>query len=995
MALARLWASWGVLPDVVAGHSVGEIAAAHIAGVLSLADACSLVAARGRLMQALPTGGAMLAVEATEDELVEALAGLADVGVAAVNGPRSVVASGPRETLAPLEERFRAEGRRVRWLDVSHAFHSPLMQPMIEPFRKVVEALDFQPAKVSTVSTVTGASDAAWQDPDYWIEHVLRPVRFADAVTALADTSVSRFLEIGPQGVLSALTQQSLPDDSRAVVVPSLHGNKDEAESVLTALARLHVSGTGIDWDAFYAEHAPARIDLPTYAFQQERYWTQAADAAPTAQADPLDAAFWDAVESAEPGTFAELLGVDSGSLGAVLPAMAEMRGRQRANRLLDGLRYKTDWQPVSLTEGSALSGTWLVLLPAAHAAPVLVDRIQKALDQQGVKTIPIEVGGHDRASLAAVLAESVDAETPQGVLSLLALDARDSAGHPELSQGTADTVVLAQALADAGIGAPLRIVTSGAVAATPEETADPAQAVVWGMGLSLSLDRPETWGGLVDVPVDLDDAASRRLCAALTVEGGEDRLAVRGATTYAYRMVRAALPEQGIQGESAWTPGGAVLITGGTGGLGAHVARMLAAHGARDLVLTSRRGNAAAGAAELAAELEGLGARVRIEACDVADRDLLESLLASFGEDRPLSAVFHAAGAAQRLAPLTELTLDEFAEVARAKVLGARHLDELLGDRPLDAFVLFSSGSAVWGSAGQAAYAGANAYLDGLARSRRARGRTSTAIAWGSWQGGMVDEELAAVMRRIGAPAMAPETALASLRRELVRSEEHVVVAEFDWSRFAPTYTLARPRPVLDAIPEVRALLDGGSDTVRDASGGATQLAAELAGMSPAEQSRTLLTLVRTHVGELLGYDSPSDLDPGRAFEDLGFDSVIAVDLRNRLTTATGRNLPSTMVFDYANPSALAAYLRSELCPEGEGPSGQPSLQERLAQLETTVLGLDTDELSELNVISWLRSLASRLGDSPDAAVDVGSQLESASADDVFDFIDKELGLA
>ncbi|MET9855399.1 SDR family NAD(P)-dependent oxidoreductase [Streptomyces sp. NPDC006450] len=278
VALARLWASWGVLPDVVAGHSVGEIAAAHIAGVLSLADACSLVAARGRLMQALPAGGAMLAVEATEDELIEALAGLADVGVAAVNGPRSMVASGPRETLAPIEERFRAEGRRVRWLEVSHAFHSPLMQPMIEPFRKVVAALDFQPAKVSTVSTVTGAPDAAWQDPDYWIEHVLRPVRFADAVTALADTGVSRFLEIGPQGVLSALTQQSLPDDSRAVVVPSLHGNKDEAESVLTALARLHVSGTDIDWEAFYAEHAPARIDLPTYAFERRRFWLDVPD---------------------------------------------------------------------------------------------------------------------------------------------------------------------------------------------------------------------------------------------------------------------------------------------------------------------------------------------------------------------------------------------------------------------------------------------------------------------------------------------------------------------------------------------------------------------------------------------------------------------------------------------------------------------------------------------------------------------------------------------
>ncbi|MFK4107041.1 SDR family NAD(P)-dependent oxidoreductase, partial [Streptomyces sp. NPDC019531] len=889
---------------------------------------------------------------------------------------------------------FRGEGRRVRWLEVSHAFHSPLMEPMLEDFRQVVGKLTFHPATVPAVSTVTGEPDPAWDDPEYWVEHVRRPVRYGDAVTALDTLGVTRFVEIGPQGVLTALTQQNLPDDTRAVTaVPSLRAGQDEPHTLLTALARLHVTGVPVDWQAFYKGEHALRIDLPTYAFQHDHYWTQAA--APAVQrADALDAAFWDAVESEQPDDFAELLGVEAGAVSAVLPAMARMRGRQRDQQLMDSWRYRVEWRSVPLGDGPGPTGTWLVLLPARPTRGELAERILDGLAAQGVKAVPVEASGADRAALAVILAEHAAEEAPQGVLSLLALDVADSTEHPGLSRGCADTVVLAQALADAALTARLWVVTSGAVAVGQDKSAAAPQAAVWGVGTSLSLEQPDTWGGLIDIPEDPDDETVRRLCAvpAEAVEAGEDRLAVRTTGVHACRMVRAPGGD-GIHNDPVWAPRGTVLVTGGTGGLGAHVARTLAALGAPELLLTSRRGPAADGAAELAAELEALGTSVRIEACDVADRDRLAALLSSVPEDRPLSAVVHAAGVPQRIAPLTELTLEGFAEVGRAKVLGARHLDDLLGDQPLDAFVLFSSGSAVWGSAGQAAYAGANAYLDGLARQRRARGRIATAIAWGSWQGGMVDEELAAVMRRIGAPAMDPERALACLRRELAWGEAHVVVADFDWDRFVPTYTMARPRPLLDLVPEVRELLDSDGDNPRDASAPVPDLVARLAQMPPAEQSRTLLTLVRTHVAELLGYDDPAELDPGRAFDDLGFDSVVAVDLRNRLARATGRKLPSTMVFDYANPVALAEYLRTELCPDGNAPTAQAVL-EQLARLETTVTGFGAEEIAELNIVPLLRALAARLGESPDTAEDVDTQLESASADDVFDFIDKELGL-
>jgi NAD(P)-dependent dehydrogenase (short-subunit alcohol dehydrogenase family)/acyl carrier protein len=400
--------------------------------------------------------------------------------------------------------------------------------------------------------------------------------------------------------------------------------------------------------------------------------------------------------------------------------------------------------------------------------------------------------------------------------------------------------------------------------------------------------------------------------------------------------------------------------------------------------VLTSRRGAAAEGAAELEEELAGLGAKVTIAACDVADRDALAALLDTLPD---LTVVIHAAGVMQRIVPLSELTLDEFADVAAAKAGGAANLDELLADRPLDAFVLFSSGSAIWGSAGQAAYCSANAYLDGLAHRRRAQGRTATSIAWGPWGSGMVGDELAERLRRIGTPPMAPRRAVAALRRALDRDETHVVVADFDWSRFAPTYTLARPRPLLDGLPEVREILHGSPEEQ-----GESALAARLAGMGEADQRRAILDLVRSHVAGLLGYDDPATLELNRPFDDLGFDSVAAVDLRNGLSAATGRKLPATMVFDYATPAALAEFLRSELC--GDGAADVVPVLAELDRFESAVSAIEPEEIERTRIVARLRALVTRL-DETVGGPGMGDRLDTASAEDVFDFIDRELGIA
>ncbi|MEN3614681.1 SDR family NAD(P)-dependent oxidoreductase [Plantactinospora sp. ZYX-F-223] len=291
VALYRLVESWGVRPDYLLGHSVGEISAAHVAGALSLPDACALVAARGRLMQALPSGGAMLAVDADEATAVHALAEVPDgapaVGVAAVNGPSSVVLSGPDEQVARVEAHLAAAGYRTRRLTVSHAFHSSLMEPMLAEFATVVAGLSIGRPRMPVVSNVTGAiADAdEIRTPGYWVRHAREAVRFADGVATLAAEGVSTLVELGPDAVLAALAQDTLAaGGTRAVCVPALRRGRPEAESLLTAVTSVHLWGVAVDWRAVFAGSGAVRVDLPSYAFQRRDYWP---DTVATDRGDP------------------------------------------------------------------------------------------------------------------------------------------------------------------------------------------------------------------------------------------------------------------------------------------------------------------------------------------------------------------------------------------------------------------------------------------------------------------------------------------------------------------------------------------------------------------------------------------------------------------------------------------------------------------------------------------------------------------------------------
>ncbi|MET8136960.1 type I polyketide synthase, partial [Streptomyces sp. NPDC005251] len=907
VALFRLLESWGVRPDVVAGHSIGEIAAAHVAGVFSLEDACTLVAARGRLMQALPEGGAMIALQATEDEVAPLLT--EGIGIAAVNGPQSVVIAGDADEAETLAGSF--PDRKSKRLTVSHAFHSPHMDGMLAEFRRIAQVVDYARPTLPVVSLLTGAvAGAELTDPEHWVRHVREAVRFLDGVRALHKGGARTFLELGPDPVLTALAQECV-DPEGSAFAPALRAGRPEAEGLLTAVARAHVRGAETDWSALFAGTGARRVDLPTYAFQRQRYWMDAtgpvARTLAAAGSDPADHDFWDAVENEDVAGLTAALALnpaDEQSLGELVPALSAWRRRSKLQSAVDSWRYRITWKPLTGVPSGAgagiavggLSGAWLVVSAAEGAGDA---DVVAALSGAGVQVRSISVSaGADRAAVAGLIADTGELA---GVVSLL---------------GVVDTAVLVQALGDAGVTAPLWAVTRGAVSVgRSERLVDPVAAEVWGLGRVVALEDPDRWGGLVDTPAELDERVGARFVGVLAGrESGldEDQVAVRGSGVFGRRLVRAPQGE----GVVAWAPSGTVLVTGGTGALGGRVARWLAGAGVSRLVLTSRRGMDAPGAAELVAELVGLGVDVSVVACDAADRDALRELLA--GEAEGLTAVVHTAGVLDD-GVLDSLTAERFASVLRAKAESARNLHELTVELgiELSAFVLFSSVTGTLGAAGQANYAAANAYLDALAEQRRADGLAATSLAWGPWaDGGMAaDGALEARMRREGMPPMAPATALAALAHAVGTADVAVTVADIDWERLPAVLAGIRVNPLISdfaANTQDTPAASGRGSVVTGADVAATL--GPLAGLTRAEQEKALLALVRTHVAAVLGHGGTEAVSAERAFKELGFDSLTAVELRNRLGAATGVRLPATLVYDYPTSAALTAYLLDEL---------------------------------------------------------------------------------
>ncbi|MFF9264228.1 SDR family NAD(P)-dependent oxidoreductase [Streptomyces longwoodensis] len=858
VSLAALWQAHGVRPDAVIGHSQGEIAAACVAGALSLADAAAVVCLRSRALTRLSGKGGMMSVALPAPEVRELFTD-DRLHVAAVNGPASTVVSGDPSALEDLRSRCDARGVRARLIAVDYASHSPHVTTVKDELDGLLAGITPRAVPVELYSTVTGQRlDPRELTGAYWYTNLRQTVRFADAVGAALDAGIGTFLEVSPHPVVAPGVQETVDAaGARAVVLSTLRRDDGGRPRFTRSLAEAHVRGVGVHLPEVFTGTGARTVDLPTYAFQHQWYW---------------------------------------------LADQAASRSH--------GWRYRVEWRPARPNVRTEPDATWLALVPAGCDQEWL-ERLTEALP---VRVLPVDAEHADRAALGEHLRRALAEHTPRGLLSLLSADRRPNPRHPAVPAGVAATLALVQALGDLAATQPLWLVTAGAVGTGDTDPPhDPDAAQVWGLGRVAMLEYPTFWGGLVDLPARPDADALEQLRTIMAGGfGDEDQLAVRASGTLLRRLVRAPLDGTPAVG---WQARDTAVVTGGTGALGPEAARWLAGLGAAHVVLVSRSGPRAEGIAELASELDARGVRLTAHACDVADRAAVAALLTGLREQgEKVRTVLHAA-ALMRLAALPDTDLAEYAAVLDAKVQGARHLVDLLDRDELDALVFYSSIAGVWGSGDHGAYAAANATLDALAEQARADGLPVTSVAWGVWDGARFPEGVdAGQLRRQGLPLIHPESALEGLRVVLERGESGLSMADVDWAAFMPLFASARSRPLFAEIPEARRALEGDQPTGAPSSD--ITWAQRLAALPDAERRAALLTLVREQAAVVLGLSDPAQIGDERPFRDLGYDSLTGIELRNRLGTVTGLTLPATLVFDHPTPAAVADRLDTSLAP-------------------------------------------------------------------------------
>ncbi len=738
-ALAQLWMRWGVVPEALIGHSVGEYVAACLAGVFSLEDALELIAARGRLMQDMPTGS-MLMVTLTEQDVQPFLG--SDIALAAVNGPSRCVVAGTHEAIATLEQTLRDRGIDCRKLHTSHAFHSHMMDPMLASFTAIVSRVQRNDPSIPYISNVTGDWITAEQatDPAYWAQHLRQAVRFADGVRTLLDAPERLLLEVGPGQTLATLARQMPKRAANQLALASLrHPNEQQHDQafLLKTLAQLWANGADVNWNAFHEHEQRYRIPLPTYPFERQRYWVDADpegmfESGPVALTKKPDMADWfyfpSWKRSVAPLADADLLAAREGG-----------------------------W--LIFADDHGLSDALAAQVQAAGGAPVLVRPGTAFGGAEGRYTID-PARAEDYATLLKLLGEQGNA--PRNILHCWNVGGTTHAPlvdglDASQQRGFYSLIFLSQALGmyQSKLGARIHVVSSGIQQVAHEPVTNPAQATLLGPVRVIPNEYAMLACQSIDLLADeLDAATLPELASAILAELATDATENEVAYRAGERWVRSydAARITGATSKLRLREQGVYLITGGMGGIGLVLAEELAREARAKLVLVGRSPFPArerwAMWLETHAEndstsrkirhllsLEALGAEVLPLSADVADvaqmQTLVQHVKARFGA---IHGVIHAAGVAGGgLIPLK--TVDAAAKVLAPKLQAMAALETALASEPLDMLVLCSSVASVLGGIGQVDYCGANAFLDAYAHAYQSRtGRYAVSINWDAW---------------------------------------------------------------------------------------------------------------------------------------------------------------------------------------------------------------------------------------------------------------------
>lgn len=870
-ALAKMWQAFGVQPSIVLGHSIGEFAGMVIAGALTLEQAARLIVKRGVLMQALPVGGAMLAARATPEQALAVLAGLhadyaSEIAIAAYNGPQDVVFSGSSAAIEAVQALLTAQQLHARSLQVSHAFHSPLLDPMLAAWESECAAQEMQAPHIAVCSSLTGELLTQAPDAAYWTNHARQPVRFDQALQN-AVSACDILLEIGPNAILSAVAQrnQAVQQWPHAVnCLASLRRSGSDLVAIGDACVALYISGQDFDWDHVFSGSLPSPRSLPRYPFERQSYWLDYDDDAPR------------------------------------LPLQLQPQPERAAAKPVD--LYAIQWEHFTLAKNETHAQRYFLLGgDISHTAAFAAE-----LEANGATTYSLTA---DEWPLAAVQLGDSDV--------VIYLNSwHTQAEHVTLAdqqgwQLTEFVKVLQHLQKKPRILLPTN--SGQAIAGT---SGNPLQASLWGAARALALEYPGPRWLLADSDAGLMPFAAA-VPALLPLFGHEEAVALRKGLWLHPRLEHVAAQSPKVALPPVLKQDGIYLVAGAYGALGRHATDWLATRGARHLVLLARRAAPSGWQARLAL-LKAQGIQITHIDADVADEDDMERVFAHItGMEQDsgfsLAGVFHCAGTS-RFNDLATITNEDYQAVSRAKIQGAWLLHEHTCKRALDYFVCFTSISGIWGSRLQIPYGAANAYQDALARMRHHQGLPSLAIAWGPWGGGAgmseVDEDLLQLLRAAGIRRLGPARYLATLD-ELLGGEHKTddgtcVAVDVDWQQFVPLYALYNPantfKRCLSASQANAIAVSVTADTpsALHALGEQARQAAAHAFVI-AELARTLRV-------------PPAQLTPDIQLLKLGMDSILVMDFSRRCEAGLGVKCELKAIFERNTPQGLTDYLIEQL---------------------------------------------------------------------------------
>ncbi|WP_414588370.1 alpha/beta fold hydrolase [Scytonema sp. PCC 10023] len=942
-ALVQLWKSWGIEPDVVMGHSVGEYVAATVAGVFSLEDGLKLIAARGRLMQQLPEGGEMVSVLASESQVREAIAPYtSQVAIAAFNGPESIVISGASQAIGAICSNLESQKIKIKSLQVSHAFHSPLMEPMLREFEAVAQQVTYNRPEIPLISNVTGKqADGSIATYQYWVHHIRQPVRFAQSIETLHQQGYTVFLEIGPKPILLGMGRQCLPEN-KGVWLPSMRPPQPEWQQMLSSLGQLYVQGAKVDWSGFDRDYLRRKVMLPTYPFQRQLYPREPIQNLEKLSSVALESENTPIVNLLSQGYTEELAQqLEKTSkfspeqvelLPDLLAVLAQKHQQQLAAATIKEWLYQIEWKPLNISQQKPnfQLSHWLIFAESTGLGQALKTQLQHqghecslvypADTYQNPETGIYHINpAHPQEFEQLYQAIAQTSKLPlQRVIHLWSLDAtceQDltvSALEQAQLWGCGSVLHLLQAVVkNPKTSLPqLWLVTRGSqpVLSNTEQLAL-TQSSLWGLGRVISFEHPQLWGGLVDLDPQGSKDEAEILLQLLADNQKEDHLALRNQQAYIARLVKQSLKEfetLSLRSDATY------LMTGGLGALGLHTAEWMVSKGAKHLVLISRS-QPAEQAQKTIERLEQAGARIHVLCADISsEQDVVKILEQVQTSLPPLRGVIHAAGILDD-GMMQQMSWERFTQVMAPKVKGAWYLHQLTQKRSLDFFVCFSSMASLLGSPGQGNYAAANAFMDGLADYRRRMGLPGLSINWGAWsQGGMatrVARQYQDGLKTSGIGSISPEQGLQVLEQLLLsQSTSQVGVLPADWSVLAQQWSLRNPNSLLSKLLQQEKLQQPALKQKNDKA-----ILEKLKAAPETEHQEILRNYLQYLVAKALG-TKLSEIPINTNFIELGMDSLMTMEVVNQLSRDLDFIIYPREFYERPRIDSLTQYLIAEL---------------------------------------------------------------------------------